>query len=152
MVFSNKLIKILVLLFLFGSASAYALDPIYTAGYFSNKAVDGHDVVAYFSQSKPVKGSSKYTFKYKGADWYFSSKANLDKFKKNPTHYAPQYGGYCAYAMSLDKIAPGNAPFWTIYKKKLYLNFDGKAQLKWRAHKDMAIKLANVHWAKKIKK
>ncbi len=150
MKFFNRFTKTLLLLFVFASASAYALAPIYT-GYFSSKAVAGYDVVAYFTKKKPVKGSSKYQFKYKGADWYFSSKDNLNKFKTNPKHYAPQYGGYCAYAMSLNKIAPGNPPFWTVYKDKLYLNFDKTALKKWKASKDGSIKKANVYWAKKKK-
>jgi len=143
----NQSLKALMLLFIFSSAAVQAeTEKIYT-GYFNNKAGDGYDVIAYFEQAKPVEGSAKYTFEYQGADWYFSSQSNLDKFKANPTKYAPQYGGYCAWAMSNDKAAPGNPPFWTIYKEKLYLNYDQNVLDTWRADKDGFIKKADAHWA-----
>jgi len=143
----NQTIKAFLLLFLLGSASVQATEQIHT-GYFSNKAVSGYDVIAYFDQGKPVEGSSKYTFKYKGADWYFSTQANLDKFKADPVKFAPQYGGYCAWAMSNNKAAPGNPPFWTIYNNKLYLNYDQNVLDTWRVDKDAFIKKADAHWAK----
>ncbi|PKG39159.1 YHS domain-containing (seleno)protein [Psychromonas sp. Urea-02u-13] len=143
----NRSIKALVLLFVMSSTSVFATEQIHT-GYFNNKAVSGYDVIAYFEQAKPVEGSSKYQLEYKGADWYFSSQANLDKFKANPEKFAPQYGGYCAWAMSNDKAAPGNPPFWTIYNDKLYLNYDQNVLDTWRADKDGFIKSADAHWAK----
>jgi len=146
----NKSIKFFIVLFFFASAYAQAVEQIYT-GYFNNKAVSGYDVTSYFEHGKPIEGSSKYKFEYKGAVWYFSSQNNLEKFKANPTKYAPQYGGYCAWAMSNDKAAPGNVPFWTIYKEKLYLNYDQNVLDTWRADKDAFIKKADAHWAQKDK-
>ncbi|WP_019614965.1 YHS domain-containing (seleno)protein [Psychromonas ossibalaenae] len=141
------LVRALLLLSFAVVSSAQADEPVYT-GFFNNKAVSGFDVVAYFSEQKPVEGSSKYTLEYKGADWYFSTQKNLILFKENPEKYAPQYGGYCAWAMARDKTAPGNAPFWTIYKNKLYLNYDQSVVDTWRADKDAFIKKADQHWAK----
>lgn len=146
----NKSIKTILLLFILGSSYAQAIEQIHT-GYFNNKAVSGYDVIAYFEQAKPVEGSLKYKLKYQGADWYFSSQANLDKFKAEPIKYAPQYGGHCAWAMSNDKAAPGNPPFWTIYQDKLYLNYDQNVLDTWRADKDAFIKKADLHWANKDK-
>ncbi len=74
--------------------------------------------IAYFELSKLVEGSAKYSFEGQGATWYFSSQANLEKFKADPSKYVPQYGGYCVWAMSNDKAAPGKPPFWTIYKER----------------------------------
>lgn len=127
--------------------SAHAEEAIYT-GYFNNKAVSGYDVVSYFTEKKPVEGDSQYTIEYQGADWYFSSQKNLTLFKNNPEKYAPQYGGYCAWAMARGKTAPGNAPFWTIYKDKLYLNYDQKVLDTWRANKDSFIQQADLNWSK----
>ena len=142
--------KLISLLFILSSASVYATDQIYT-GYFNNKAVTGYDVITFFENKNPLEGSAKYKFKFQGADWYFSSQANLDKFVLDPLKYAPQYGGYCAWAMSNDKTAPGNVPFWTIYKNKLYLNYDQKVQDTWRENKDAFIYKADKHWANKVK-
>ena len=56
----------------------------------------GYDVVAYFTQHKPIKGSPNYKTNYQGATYYFSSAANLAVFERNPSKYVPQYGGLCA--------------------------------------------------------
>lgn len=57
-------------------------------------AIKGYDTVAYFTREEPVKGSDEYSFEWKGATWFFSSREHLDMFAKNPEKYAPQYGGY----------------------------------------------------------
>lgn len=147
----NRSIKTLILLFVMSSASVFAADQIYT-GYFSSKAVSGYDVIAFFDQQKPVEGSSKYQLEYKGADWYFSSQQNLDKFKADPEKYAPQYGGYCAWAMASSKTAPGKPPFWTVHNDKLYLNYDQKVQNTWLTDIDTFIEKADAIWAKMDKK
>tara|TARA_R110001583_G_scaffold51161_11_gene159774 strand:+ start:6267 stop:6722 length:456 start_codon:yes stop_codon:yes gene_type:complete len=147
----NRSIKALILLFVMSSTSVFAADQVYT-GYFSNKAVSGYDVIAFFDQQKPVEGSSKYQLEYKGADWYFSSQQNLDKFTANPEKYAPQYGGYCAWAITNSDTAPGNPPFWTVHNDKLYLNYDQKVQNTWLADIDTFIEKADVIWAKMEKK
>lgn len=146
MIFLKRNLSLLLLGFFVSLSSAHAEDAIYT-GYFNNKAVSGYDVVAYFTEKQAVQGDSQYSLEYKGADWYFSSQTNLDLFKNNPEKYAPQYGGYCAWAMSRGKTAPGNAPFWTIYNEKLYLNYDQKVLDTWRADKDAFISKADAHWA-----
>ena len=146
----HKKIKIIFLLLIFVSTSAQALDHIYTS-YFSSKAVSGYDVIAYFDEQKPVKGKSEYQISYKNANWFFSSQSNLEKFKANPEQYAPQYGGYCAWAMASNDDAPGNTPFWNIYNGKLYLNYNQEIMDKWTANKDEFIKQADIHWANKKK-
>ncbi|WP_339926397.1 YHS domain-containing (seleno)protein [uncultured Cyclobacterium sp.] len=62
-------------------------------------AVKGYDLVSYFSESKAVKGTKNFSYKYYGATYYFSSDKNLATFRKSPEQYLPQYGGYCAFAM-----------------------------------------------------
>ncbi|MEL7452791.1 MAG: YHS domain-containing (seleno)protein, partial [Pseudomonadota bacterium] len=84
----------------FAAPAAYAdVAPIYT-GRFSNTAVQGHDVVAYFTVGEPTKGSEDFATTYQGAEFLFASQENLDAFLADPVKYAPQYGGYCAYAVS----------------------------------------------------
>ena len=145
----KKVLSLLQIMVLMGFAffqQVSAADAIHT-GYFNNKAVSGYDVVSYFTEKKPVEGDSKYQFEYQGADWYFSSAEHLALFKNNPVKYAPQYGGYCAWAMSEDKRAPGNPPFWTVYNDKLYLNYDQSVLNTWRTNKDAFIKKADLHWS-----
>ncbi len=48
---------------------------------------------------------------------------NLNKFKANPPQYAPQYGGYCAWAVANNDTAKGDPLQWAIYNGKIYLNY-----------------------------
>lgn len=125
--------------------AALAADPVYTS-VWNNKAVSGYDVVAYFTQGKPVKGESKYAFKYKGAVWYFASKDNLEKFKANPAKYAPQYGGYCAWAVAMGKTASADPKYWSIVDGKLYLNYNDDIQKKWAKDIPGFIQKADAQW------
>ena len=112
-------------------AAAQAKDaPIYT-GTFSKVAVGGHDAVAYFSEGRPVKGDRQFTLKHQGAEWRFVSAANRDAFAAAPDKYAPQYGGYCAWAVSQGYTASGDPQYWKIVDGKLYLNYDADVQKKW---------------------
>ncbi|WP_019614966.1 YHS domain-containing (seleno)protein [Psychromonas ossibalaenae] len=137
-----------VLFLLFISTCAVQAQEQISTGYFNNKAVSGFDVVAYFTVHKPLKGSSDFIFEYKGADWYFSSRENLRKFKNAPENYAPQYGGYCTWAMSQNKIAPGDPSMWLVYKNKLYLTYAQSGLDKLLADKDRVIRLADINWLK----
>ncbi|MEI7586335.1 YHS domain-containing (seleno)protein [Runella sp.] len=69
-------------------------------------AVKGYDVVAYFTQSAPVKGNSEFVHTWKGGKWYFANRENQEAFKASPEKYAPQYGGYCAYGTADGHKAP----------------------------------------------
>ena len=84
-----------------------AKDPIYTS-LFSKNAAGGYDVTAYFSENKPVKGKKKFNTSYMGANWLFASQENLDLFLADPEKYAPQYGGYCAWAAAGGYTAKGD--------------------------------------------
>ena len=105
-------------------------DPIYTSWTNSN-AVSGYDAVAYFTEAKAIKGNKEFQTEYMGAAWRFASKGNLDLFIANPTKYAPQYGGYCAWAAARGYTASGDPKEWKIVEGKLYLNYDAKVKAKW---------------------
>ena len=65
-------------------------------------AIGGYDPVAYFKQSKAVKGRKEFSVYAEGVTYYLSSAENKEEFKKNFSMYEPQYGGWCAYAMGHD--------------------------------------------------
>ena len=137
-----KLILVAALLF---STQVFAKDAIYT-GYFSDLAVSGYDTVAYFTEGKPVKGSSSYKTSYQNATWHFSSKENKAKFLADPTKYAPQYGGYCAWAVAKNDTAKGDPVQWKIHDGKLYLNYNTEIRNKWLADKEALIAKADNNW------
>lgn len=110
---------------------AYADAPIYT-GTFSNNAVKGYDTVSYFQgDGVPVKGSDAFQTEWRGAKWLFSTQENLDAFKADPEKYAPQYGGYCAWATAHGSLAKGDPKVYTLVDGKLYLNYDKSIHKKW---------------------
>jgi YHS domain-containing protein len=121
--------------------------PVYT-GTFSNLALSGYDPVAYFTQGKPVRGLKQFTTSYNGADWQFASAADLAAFKSNPARYAPQYGGYCAWAVSQNYTASGDPKVWKIVNDKLYINYNAEVGEKWSKDIPGFIKSANVNWPK----
>lgn len=123
------------------------------ASVFSTKAgaIKGYDPVAYFSESKAVKGEKSFSYEWQGATWYFSSAENLAAFTGNPEKYAPQYGGYCAYAVSQGYTAGINPDAWRIVEDKLYLNYSSGVQRKWEANQAAFIEQADKNWPKVLK-
>lgn len=125
--------------------TAFAIDAIYT-GFFSSEAIRGYDAVAYFTQNEPVEGSDSFTFDYMGATWKFSSQQHLDMFKADPEAYAPQYGGYCAYAMANGDTASAEPDLWTLHEGKLYLNYSRRINARWKEDMLNYIEQADQEW------
>jgi len=94
-------------------------------------AIHGYDAVSYFTDSKAVKGNQKYSATYKSAIYQFSSESNRDQFRNNPEKFAPQFGGFCAMGVALDKKLDTDPTAWKIVEGKLYLNLNKAVQKKW---------------------
>ncbi len=109
-------------------------------------AVQGHDPVAYFIDGRPVAGDPAHALDWNGATWRFASADNRARFAADPTAYAPQFGGYCAWATSQGYIAPGHAPFWRIVDGHLYLNYSERAQELWSEDIPGAIARGEANW------
>lgn len=127
-------------------SSQAATDPI-NKNLFGT-ALQGYDAVAYFKEGKPVKGQSEFRHDWMGAKWYFASATNRDEFAKSPEKYAPQYGGYCSWAVANGYTANIDPEAWRIVEGKLYLNYDKSVQKKWEADIPGFIKRANENWPK----
>lgn len=125
------------------SSNVMADDPIET-GTFNNKAIYGYDTVAYFTKNKAVKGNKKFMTEHLGAEWYFSSKEHMDMFVANPEKYMPQYGGYCAYALSDGRLVGIDEDAFTILDGKLYLNYSKSVMKEWRTSTERFISEANA--------
>lgn len=111
-------------------------------------AIKGFDPVAYFTDSKPVEGSAGFTFEWEGAKWRFASAEHRDTFAKDPEKYAPQFGGYCAWAVSQGYTADIDPEAWKIVGAKLYLNYSPKVQEKWAEDVPGNIAKAEANWPK----
>lgn len=109
-------------------------------------AIRGFDAVAFFTESRPVKGEEKISYEWKGARWLFSSSTNMEKFKSDPEKYAPQYGGYCAFGMADGHKAPTETDTWTIIDNKLYFNYNKKVKEMWWKDTKGFIEKANANW------
>ena len=112
-------------------------------------ALGGHDPVAYFTEGAPKLGDAKFTTEWQGATWRFVSAQNRDLFQAAPERYAPQYGGYCAFAMSSGRFSPGAPNRWRIEGGKLYLNANFFAQSLWEADIPKRVIDADGHWPAK---
>ena len=121
--------------------------PTYVNEDVADAAASGYDVVSYFNNSgSPQKGSDKFAAQYDGVTYWFANTENAATFKANPTAFAPQYGGHCAWAMSRGSLAPGDPTFWKIVDNKLYFNFSQQVQKTWLGDVPGFIKKADTAW------
>lgn len=109
-------------------------------------AIKGYDTVSYFTKGAPTKGSDKYTAAFNGAVYQFSSANNRDLFQANPSKYAPQYGGFCAMGVALNKKLDTDPTAWHIRGDKLYLNLNKAVQKKWNTDIPGYIETAQGNW------
>ena len=108
--------------------------------------LEGYDVVAYFTEHRPLKGSESYTSQWQGVTWRFTSAEHRDLFAANPAHYAPQYGGYCAYAVSHGTTAHGDPSQWAVVDDRLFVNNNPLARKLWESHRARNIRVGDVNW------
>jgi YHS domain-containing protein len=121
-------------------------DPINKDG--KGVAIKGYDAVAYFTQSKPVKGSPSFMQQWMGSTWWFASAEDRDQFAAAPEKFAPQFGGYCAYGVSQNHTVSVDPEAWRIVEGKLYLNYSKGVQQKWVQDVPGNIKKAGENWPK----
>lgn len=114
-------------------------------------ALKGYDPVAYFTDGMPVKGDTRYRHEWKGAVWLFAGEEHKALFASDPEKYAPQYGGYCAYAVSQGTTADIDPESWTIVNGKLYLNLDRDVQRLWEQDISGYIRQADRNWPAVLK-
>jgi len=124
--------------------------PVYT-GFLSRLAVGGYDPVAYFADGRPVAGSADFESEYDGATWRFASAAHKAAFDADPLKYAPQYGGYCAWAVSQGYTAKADPKTWRIVDGKLYLNYNADTQTLWEEDIPAHIVTGDANWPKVLK-
>ncbi|HEY7682245.1 MAG TPA: YHS domain-containing (seleno)protein [Gemmatimonadales bacterium] len=109
-------------------------------------ALQGYDPVAYFTDNRPVKGDSAFASTYNGGTYFFVSADHKAMFDQSPARYEPQFGGYCGYAASINKVSPIGVEWFEILDGRLVLQHNEKARKLW--HKDVPGNLvkADANW------
>ena len=131
-----------------GFALPAAAGGVVNASSFTGTAIDGYDPVAYFNEGRPVEGKGEFAHGWMGATWYFASADNRDLFAADPDQYAPQYGGYCAWAVSQGYTAKIDPEAWKIVDDKLYLNYSKEVQAQWSQDIPGNIAKGDANWPK----
>jgi hypothetical protein len=106
----------------------------------------GYDPVAYFTDGKAVPGLPQFEFTWNGARWRFASAANRDRFAGTPEQFAPQFGGYCAWAVSRNYTADIDPQAFAVVDGKLYVNYSTFIQARWRLDRDGNITKGHQNW------
>ena len=109
-------------------------------------ALGGVDVVAYFTEKTSKPGKPEFKTHWKDVDWYFSSAENMQAFIAAPEKFAPQYGGYCAYAAAKGGVAAGDPQVWSVVDGKLYINLSDAVKKLWVQDIPGNIAKANKNW------
>jgi len=135
-----------------GLAVADSNSPVPAVNASEGIGLKGYDPVAYFINGAPTQGTEQYSFVHKGVTYRFASAENRERFKADPEKYLPQYGGYCAYAMALDRIADIDPSRWAIVDGKLYLNNGFIAEKLWNLNKSGNITSGDRNWPQYPKK
>ncbi|HEX9503822.1 MAG TPA: YHS domain-containing (seleno)protein [Patescibacteria group bacterium] len=138
----NSFFALTLVLFAAFGASAQKAEVFAPGG----KAIKGYDPVAFFKQSKPVMGADSLSYTYKDVQWLFSTREDMDAFKENPEHFAPQYGGFCAFGTSAGRKFPTEVETWSIVNDKLYFNYNMKVKKDWTKDQQALIEKADKQW------
>ncbi len=127
---------------------AAAAGPVLADEVYAEKgvAIRGTDPVAYFTEGRPVAGDPAITADWGGATWRFASAANRDRFLADPAALAPQYGGYCAWAVANGYTAETDPEAWKIVGGKLYLNYSLEVKADWEKDIPGNITKADTNW------
>lgn len=138
----KRLIVLAVMLLLCTAADGMAAEKSPESG----TAIKGYDTVAYFLIGKAEKGHQSLSWPWHNLIWHFQNKKHLELFKTNPEKYAPQYDGFCAWAMTEKRKAVTDPEVWKIVDDKLYLNCSLSAYEKWKKDIPGNIKKADANW------
>jgi YHS domain-containing protein len=112
----------------------------------SGVAIQGYDPVAFFTDNKPVKGDQKFLLKHDGAIYFFASKEHKDLFKADPAKYTPEFGGYCAYGVSRNKLVEIDVDAFQIVDGKLLLQYSKGVRDDFNEDAKGNLAKANANW------
>jgi YHS domain-containing protein len=109
-------------------------------------AISGADPVAYFELGEATQGSSEHSYEWRGVEWHFANPDHRAMFAENPEKYAPEYGGWCAWAAARGDAAATSPQAWAIEDGDLYLNYNQSIQTRWEKDVQGFIERADDQW------
>jgi len=134
----------------FGLGRAEGVEPVNRSS--DGLALRGYDAVAYFSEGAAVEGRAEFAHQWNGARWLFKSAENRDAFAREPEAYAPQYGGYCSYAVAHGYTADADPQAWKVVGGKLYLNYNADVRLLWEQDIPGFLQKSEQNWPQFLKR
>ncbi|MCH9650670.1 MAG: hypothetical protein K0U98_20715 [Deltaproteobacteria bacterium] len=139
-----------VALFALVSGAALASDAVSTSNGLTAAggplAIHGYDAVSYFESDAPQRGLAEFSTKHGGAVYRFASRANLRQFVRNPSKYAPRFGGFCAYGVSVGKKFDGDPLVYKVVDGVLYFNLNPEIKKTWLEDVPGNIAKAKKNW------
>lgn len=127
-------------------ARAEALVQTIVTDPLSGVAIEGYDVVSYFTEAEPQMGLPDFEYVWQGVPWYFASAANRDVFIRNPDVYAPQFGGHCLMSLARGFLSDGKPRLFAIEGMKLYLFYSIANRAAFFDGGDRTVATANANW------
>jgi YHS domain-containing protein len=115
-------------------------------------AIQGYDPIAFFTDSRPVKGNPQFQSEYRGAKYYFVSAEHKAIFDKEPAKYEPQFGGYCAYGASKGSRAPIKIEAWQIVNGRLLMQYNLDIKGKFNQDQSGNLRKADQNWPGLVEK
>ena len=115
-------------------------------GMFNDIAINGYDAVAYHTAGRAMQGSPKIMYEWKEADWFFISEEHRQLFVEDPERYVPQYGGYCAFAVSTGFTADTDPETFEIIEGKLYLFNSPSVREQWMSDVQANREVCDKKW------
>jgi len=112
--------------------------------------LDGHDVVAYFTQSRHARGTPQFKSVHQGVTFYFASAEHKALFDREPARYVPQYGGFCANGINYAIPWGGDADTWRIINGKLYIFGGAGSRAAFELDTAANLKLADKYWSEEV--
>jgi YHS domain-containing protein len=142
------LIPAIMALALISTASAKTLVNVDRSGV----AIKGYDPVAYFTDKKAVKGNAQLQSNVGGVIYYFASAENKAAFDADAAKYQPQFGGFCAWAVSRGYTAPIDPNAFQIVNGRLLLQYSLKVRTDFSADTEGNLKKADANWPSIVEK
>jgi hypothetical protein len=109
-------------------------------------ALKGYDAVAYFVDGRAVPGDPRFEYAVEGVRYRFASAANRDRFAREPQRFLPQYGGFCAWAVSRGYTADTDPLAWRIVDGRLFLNYSRSVQRQWEGDIPGNVTKGDANW------